>query len=196
MEYTLNHYLLVIEPSIVLKEKMAVHYTQFADTYDAAKQVRSNANISLVRFQQYEMMEARIMAPLTNIIQSFNHITIDINGFGSFPTHTIFFDIATKNELIALVKGVTTIRGMLTPTKDHKAHFITDPYIILANKLLPWQFEKGWLEMTNTPFSGRFIATDIKLLRKRATENYYRVIRNFSLLHKKVLPTIQGNLFI
>lgn len=196
MEYSLNQYLLVIEPSAALKEKMVVHYTQFAESYEAAAHVRPHANISLVQFQQYEMMEARMMAPLIRIIQSFNHITIDINGFGSFPTHTIFFNIATKNELILLVKAITAIRGLLTPDKDHKAYFITDPYIVLANKLLPWQFEKGWLEMSNTPFSGRFVATEIKLLRKRVAENQYRVVKKISLLHQKVTPAIQGHLFI
>ena len=116
--------------------------------------------------------------------------------FGSFPTHTIFFNIATKNELILIVKAIATIRGLLTPNKDHKPHFITDPYIVLANKLLPWQFEKGWLEMSNTPFSGRFVATEIKLLRKRVSEHQYRLVKKISFLHQKVAPAIQGHLFI
>ncbi|MFX6027897.1 hypothetical protein ABTE84_21350, partial [Acinetobacter baumannii] len=79
-----------IEPSAALKEKMLVHYTHFAENYEAAAQLKPYANISLVQFQQFEMMEARMMAPLIRIIQSFKPITIDINGFGSFPTHTIF----------------------------------------------------------------------------------------------------------
>ncbi|MBX9732505.1 MAG: 2'-5' RNA ligase family protein [Chitinophagaceae bacterium] len=196
MEYSLNQYILIIEPSAALKEGMAAYYTRFAENYEAAAHIRAHANISLVRFQQYEMMEVRIMAPLGRIIQSFNPIIIDIHGFGSFPTHTIFFNIATKNELIVLVKAIASIRGLLTPDKDHKAHFITDPYIVLANKLLPWQFEKGWLEMSHTPFSGRFVATEIKLLRKRASEQQYRVIKKIPLLHQKVMPAIQGHLFL
>jgi hypothetical protein len=51
--------------------------------------------------------------------------------------------------------------------KDHKPHFIDDPYITIARKLLPFQYEKGWLEYSHKSFTGRFVADGMLLLKRR-----------------------------
>ena len=46
----------------------------------------------------------------------------------------------------------------MTLNKDNKPHFMNDPHLTVARKLLPWQYEKGWLDYSHRHFTGRFIA--------------------------------------
>ncbi len=53
---------------------------------------------------------------------------------------------------------------------ENKPHFILEPYITIARKLQPWQYEKGWLEYSNRNFTGRFIADGMLLLKRPLDE--------------------------
>ena len=119
---------------------------------------------------------------------------VELNDFGSFPTHSIFLNVTSKNQIVDLVKSFRPIQHLLKINKDRKPHFITDPYINIARKLLPWQYEKGWLEMSNTHFSGNFLVDHLLLLRKRDGEKRYEVVKKFTLMNEKII-TKQGELF-
>jgi hypothetical protein len=51
--------------------------------------------------------------------------------------------------------------------KEHKPYFVEEPNLLIARNLLPWQYEKAWLEYSNKHFTGRFIADGMLLLRRR-----------------------------
>ena len=77
--------------------------------------------------------------------------------------------------------------------RDNKPHFITEPHLIIARKLLPWQYEKAWLEYERKDFHGRFIA-DHALLLKRKAGDKYRQVEKF--MFRGLKPEIkQGELF-
>ncbi len=83
---------------------------------------------------------------------------------------------------------------MLKMDKDHKPHFIDDPFITIARKLLPWQYEKGWLEYSHRNFTGRFIADSMLLLKRREGEKAYQIVQRFEFLNLPV-SIKQGALF-
>jgi hypothetical protein len=77
--------------------------------------------------------------------------------------------------------------------KDNKPHFITEPYLTIARKLQPWQYEKAWLEYQHANFHGRFIADHVLLLKRKAGE-YYKPVEKF--LFQGITSEIkQGELF-
>jgi hypothetical protein len=81
---------------------------------------------------------------------------------------------------------------------DNKPHFILEPHIPVARKLLPWQYEKGWLEYSNKHFTGRFIADGMLLLKRPVDEidNYrYQIVEKFQFQNLPVV-TKQGELFV
>ncbi len=69
-----------------------------------------------------------------------------------------------------------------------------EPYISIAGKLQPWQYEKGWLEYSNRHFTGRFIAEGMLLLKRAAGELKYQVVKRFEF-QNLLVGTTQGNLF-
>ncbi len=195
MEYLLNEYILSLPLSAALEESIQAVKKNFAAQYEAENATAGKASITILRFQQYEMAEPRFMPRLKSVLASEAPLFIELEGFGSLPTHTIYVDIQTKNGLKALLRRLTAVRAQITPDKTHKPHFITDPYVSLARKLLPWQYEKGWLEMQHTPFSGKCVLSSAKLLRKKPSDAFYQSLAVFPLAGEPVLQHTQGTLF-
>ncbi len=193
--YATAEYLLVIEPHEALREKIMQVKKYFADTYDCPSAATGKPNITLARFQQYEMIEQRVVHRLQLMAAAQASFVVELHDFGSFPTHSIHINVTTQTRIVELVKSLRPIQHLLKIDKDRKPHFITQPFITVARKLLPWQYEKGWLEMSHTHFSGRFVVEHLVLLRKREGEKRYEVVKKFALMNVKE-SIVQGELFI
>ena len=192
--YATAEYLLVIEAHEGLRIEIMQVKKYLAETYDCPAAAIGKPNITLVRFQQYEMIEQRIVHRLQLMAMAQASFVIELHDFGSFPTHSIYINVTTKTKIVELVKALRPIQHLLKTDKDRKPHFITAPYITVARKLLPWQYEKGWLEMSNTHFSGRFVVEHLLLLRKREGERKYEVVKKIKLMNVTESIT-QGQLF-
>lgn len=192
--YATAEYRLVIEPPEALREELLRVKKYFAATYDCAAAALGTPQITLLRFQQYEMIEKRIIHRLQLLVAAQDAFLVALDGFSSFPTHTICFQLTTQEAAKALVKSIRPIQHLLKIDKERKPHFITEPYITLASSLLPWQYEKGWLEMSHTHFSGKFMAEQLVLLRKRGGEKRYETVQRFVMKNEKMV-TVQGALF-
>ncbi|WP_237722039.1 2'-5' RNA ligase family protein [Sediminibacterium roseum] len=193
-DYATADYLLVIEPHAALCDEISKVKKKFAGQYDCPAAATGTPNITLARFEQYEMLEQKIVHRLELIARGHPSFLVEVNGFESYPTHSIFLNVVTKTQIVELVKALRPIQHLLKIDKERKPHFITEPHIGIANKLLPWQYEKGWLEMSNTHFSGKFMAEHLLLLRKRDGEKRFEVVRRFGLLNEKE-TVVQGELF-
>jgi hypothetical protein len=83
----------------------------------------------------------------------------------------------------------------MTINKENKPHFINDPYIAVARRLLPWQYEQGWLDYSHRHFTGRFIADSMLLLKRRVGNKSYQIVQRFQFMNLPV-ATRQGELFM
>jgi 2'-5' RNA ligase len=192
--YTTSQYLLVIEPHEALRTEIIGVKKYFAETYDCPAAATGKPNITLARFEQYEMTEHRIINRLQLVAAAQKSFVVELHDFESYPTHSIFISVTTKTQIVELVKALRPVQPLLKIDKERKPHFITEPHINIARKLLPWQYEKGWLELSNTHFSGRFVVDHFLLLRKREGEKWFETVKKFKLLNEKV-TTVQGQLF-
>ena len=121
---------------------------------------------------------------------------VELRDFGGFPTHTIYINVVTKVPVQKLVKSIKhESNRLMTLNKDNKPYLPEEPHITIARKLLPWQYERGWLEYSNKNFTGRFIADNMVLLRRPVGEIKYQVIRKFEFQNMPVM-TKQGELFM
>jgi 2'-5' RNA ligase len=193
-DYAAAQYLLVVQPHQALCDEIQKIKKHFAESYDCPAAASGKPNITLARFTQYEMLEQRIVHRLELIATAQASFLVELHGFGSFPTHSIFLNVTTKTQFVELVKSLRPIQQLMKMDKDHKPHFITEPFITIARKLLPWQYEKGWLELSNTHFSGRFVVDKMVLLRKRDGEMRYETVQTFRMMNVKE-EIVQGDLF-
>ncbi len=193
--YKIYEYSLVLNPHEALRDKIMQVKKQFFDTYRSASAVYSKPHITLVNFAQYQMLEDRLLDRLQIVAMGCPPVKIELKDYGGFPSHTIYINITSKLPIQNLVKNIRTEAQRLMKLNDeNKPHFVMEPYITIARKLQPWQYEKGWLEFSNRHFSGRFIADAMLLLRRPAGEINYQIVKRFEFQNLPV-STVQGSLF-
>jgi 2'-5' RNA ligase len=170
-----NEYLLILNPHEELRNKIQQVKKEFYDAYHGASHGAPTAlggkpHLTLVRFTQLALMEERIIQRLRAIAMGFCPFKVELKDYGSFPSHTVYIQVTSKLPIRGLLTEVRDIQRLMKLDKDHKPHFIEEPHIPIARKLLPWQYEKGWQEYSNRSFTGRFVADGMLLLKRRAGE--------------------------
>ncbi len=189
-------YLLVLHPHEELWNRIIKVKNEFADKYETDYARWGKPHITLVNFLQHEMTEPRIINRLKLIAMAFPAIKIELRDFGSFPSHTIYINVTSKLPVQSLVKNIRTeAQRLMKLNEDNKPHFILEPYVTIARKLQPWQYEKGWLEYSHKHFTGRFIASDMLLLKRPVGELKYQIVQHFEFENLPV-STVQGDLFV
>ena len=191
--YRLCEYLLVLHPHQDLVDKIAKVKEDFYEKYKAESAKWSKPQITLVKFSQLQMMEERIVNRLKSIASGLPAFTIELNNFGSFPTHTIFINVETKGSIQALVKNLKPAQAVMK-TKEVKPHFMDNPHLTIARGLTPQQYEQAWLEYSHLHFSGKFIAKNMLLLRRPEGMKGYQTVKEFEFMNMPVVTT-QGALF-
>ena len=198
--YRVYEYLLVLNPHEELRNRIIQVKKEFYDAYQASNAIGGKPHVTLVNFLQYEMMEERLVNRLKMIAMGYYPIKIELKDYGSFPSHTIFINITSKMPIQNLVKEIRAqAQRLVKLNDDNKPHFIMEPHIPIARKLLPWQYEKGWLEYSNKHFTGRFIADGMFLLKRPLDESdsyrmKYQIVEKFQFQNLPV-ATKQGDLF-
>ena len=197
--YRVYEYLLVLNPHEELRNRIIQVKKDFFEAYKASipKAFGSGKpHVALVNFLQYEMMEERLVNRLKTIGMGYYPIKVELKDFGSFPSHTIYINVTSKMPIQNLVKEIRAqAQRLMKLNDDNKPHFILEPHIPIARKLLPWQYEKGWLEYSNKHFTGRFIADGMLLLRRPLDDKKYQVVDRFQFQNLPVV-TRQGDLFM
>lgn len=193
--YRIYEYLLVLLPHQELRNKIMDVKKEFYEKYKAGTARWSKPHVTLVNYVQYEMLEERTINHLKNIAMGFHPIKIELKDYGSFPSHTIYINITSKVPIQGLVKTIRSeTQKLMKLDEDNKPHFILEPNLTIARKLLPWQYEKGWLEYSHRHFTGRFIANAMLLLKRPVGEFKYEIARRFEFENLPV-ATKQGELF-
>lgn len=191
--YRLCEYMLALQPHEELWNKIIKVKKEFAETYEAPSAEWGKPQITLLRFSQLQMMEERIINRLKMIAMALPAFKIELKDYGSYPSHTIYINVESKIPLQMAIRHLKTAQSLLK-TKEHKPHFMDNFFITIARQLLPWQYEKGWLEYSHKHFTGRFIANNMLLLRRAEGEKAYKPIAKFEFLNMPVVTT-QGQLF-
>jgi len=192
--YKYNEYLLVLNPNEDLRNKIVQVKKDFFEKYKAATSIYFKPNITLVNFIQFEMMEERLVNRLKTIATGYRAFTVELKDYGSFPTHTIFIKVESKQQIQNLGKELRAAQQLMTLNKDNKPNFINDPNLAIARKLLPWQYEKGWLDYSHRYFTGRFIADGMLLLKRPLEGRVYQVVQRFEFMNLPI-KTRQGELW-
>jgi 2'-5' RNA ligase len=193
--YRVYEYLLVLSPHEELRNKIMGVKKDFYDNYQAETARWGKPHVTLVNYLQYEMMEDKILQHLKTIAMGYHPIKIELKDYGSFPSHTIYINITSKVPVQSLVKQIRTeTQRLMKLNDDNKPHFILEPHLTIARRLLPWQYEKGWLEYSHKNFTGRFIADSMLLLKRPVGTLKYEIAKRFEFENLPVAIK-QGDLF-
>jgi 2'-5' RNA ligase len=191
----INEYMLVLHPHEELRNKIARVRNEFSETYKNSAALTGKPHLALVRFTQLEMMEERIVNRLKVIGMGFQPFKVSLKDYGSFPSHTIFINVTTKIPVQNLVREIKDAQRLMKLDNEHKPHFIDEPFIAIGRRLVPWQYEKGWLEFSHRQFTGSFIADNMLFLKRRLGDRSWQIAQRFEFMNLPV-TTKQGELFV
>lgn len=191
----LNEYMLVLLPHEELRNRVLQVRKDFYETYQAPSALAAKVHLALTTFTQLEIMEERIVNRLRTVAMGYHPFKVELKDYGSFPSHTLFINVTTKLPIQNLVREIREFQRLMKLDNEHKPHFLDDPHLAIARKLLPWQYEKGWLEYSHRHFTGRFIADSMLLLKRRAGDKTYQIAQRFEFMNLPV-STKQGELFV
>ncbi len=193
--YRVYEYLIVINPHEDLVNRISKVKEEFAVQFKAELATKTKPQLVIAAFSQYAMMEERILNNLRKLSMGFPPFKVELKDFGSFPSHTIYINVTSKLPIQNLVKEIRSQSQRLMKLNDeNKPHFMMEPHITIARKLLPWQYEKSWMEYSQKHFRGSFIAGSMTVLKRLAGEVRYKLIERFEFQNLPVL-TKQGELF-
>jgi 2'-5' RNA ligase len=192
--YRLNDYLLVISPNDELRGKIGRVRKEFNEKFNPSMPLTGKPHLALVHFVAYSMMEEKLVNKFHHIAMGMSPFKIELKDFASFPSHTIYINVATKSPVQNLVKELRAAQKLMKSDPEHDPHFIAEPFIPVARKLLPWQYEKGWLEYSHTHFSAKIIADGMLLLKRPLGDRSYQIVQRFEFMNMPV-ATRQGELF-
>ena len=146
-------YKLVLLPSNDIKDKIKLIQSDFAyqNKYSSAL---FPAQIHLLSFTQLVHLEKRVIQKLEMIATATKPFLVEFENYDSLPTHSIFFNISSKHLVTDLIKSIKTeMHQMLKLDEDNKPFYNTNPNVILAQKLKPWQYEQAIAKYTHSSFS-------------------------------------------
>jgi len=192
--YHLNEYLLVLSPHEELRNKILQVKKEFYESYKAPSAQWGRPHLTLVKFTQLEMAEERILNRLKTVAMGYHPFKVELKDYGSFPSHTIYINVTTKLPVQDLVREIKSAQRLMKIDNDHKPHFIDEPYLAIASKLVPWQYEKGWLEYSHRHFTGRFIADGMLFLKRREGTMAWQIVQRLEFMNLPV-NIKQGDLF-
>ena len=192
--YRLNDYLLVISPNEELRNRINTIRKTFNEKYRPAMPLTGKPHMALVHFVTWSMMEEKLVSRFQHIAMGITPFRIELKDYASFPSHTIYINVGTKTPVQNLVKELKQAQKLMKADPDHDPHFIAEPFIPVARKLVPWQYEKGWLEYSHLHFSAKIIADGMLLLKRPLGDKAYQVVQRFEFMNMPV-TTRQGELF-
>src|SRR4051794_28589992 len=192
--YHTYDYRLILAPHEALSEKIIGMKEAFAKKYKHSAAINTRPYLTLLKFMQLGVSEERIVNRLRTIATEQAPIQIELKDFGHYPSHTIYINVTSKVPLMNLSKALREAQSLLKFKPDNKPFFLNEPHLTIARKLVPWQYEKAWLEYSNTSFTGRFIANKMTLVKRKVDHLTYQHVADFEFQDTPVAGT-QGCLF-
>lgn len=183
-----NDYRLIIDTPSAVRKKIAALKTSFDLDYRGLVIAGGNPFIYLATFSQYESKELKVVDALSHIAMGFMPFKLHLKGFGSID----------DNEVFIKVDNAEIIQNLLGQLKQEEellagARFNIVPRVSVAQRLLPWQFEKSWPKYANKHISATFLADQMLLLKRMEGFRSWQVLKHMAF-QNQYMPAVNPGL--
>lgn len=191
--YRINEYRLVVPLPEALQDKVQHLRESLYEKHSIKSSFELKPALTLLHCHAFEQIEHRLTERLQHIALGMHPFKVELENFSAYPSHTIYIHVATRSPFNELVKELKKARWLMN-IPQHEPHFISEPHLILAQKLKPMKFIGLWMECEHKPFSGRFIADALLLLKRNAVSNRWEEVRRMEFMSLP-MAVKQGELF-
>jgi 2'-5' RNA ligase len=173
-------YLLIISPDSAVSAALFRIKHLYQSAYGCEYAASLVPHLTLVNFVQLERNERIIVKHFERFSKNIYPFDIQLNGFGGFPQRTIYAAVSNRQPIVKIVKDVQIkFSKLLQPIEHSKPHFIKNPHITIARRMLEPQYNQAWEEWKNREFNAAFRATEITLLKRNITGGKCKTIATF-----------------
>lgn len=192
--YRVNEYLLVLDIPEALRHKIERARKDLLEKYLIPQPATGRPHVALARFVLPEMLEEKMLYRLQVIAMAEKPFLVEMKDYGSYPMHSIYINIANQQRVLQLIKSLKQARRLMKHG-EQDPHFLQDPAIPLAGRIDKKIYVEAMKEYSHKHFSGKFVADAMLLLKRKAGEKKYMVLRRMEFQNLQV-NAAQGNLFM
>lgn len=156
------------------------------------KQALNKPHLSLIDFVQYESSEFRIANCFEKFAKSVSPTLIDLNGFGEFPTHTIYINVESAAPIRTIVQEMRhQFNSLLKQRIGLGPSYVDRPHLTIARGMDETQFHSAWKNWNNVRFEDAYVANEMLLIKREVDKKTlapitkYRPVKHFPFLGKK-----------
>jgi 2'-5' RNA ligase len=184
----LHEYLLVISPDNKVGKQIADIKNIFSEEYGCKNAARLKPHVTMINFLQYESTEYRILNCFEKFAKTICPFSIELNGFSSFDTHTIYAKLASSYEVANVVKAMRSkFKNLLESSESLKPKFITSPHLTIARGMTNEQYEMAWPRWKKKDFSAAFDVKQISLIKRELNPRDLLPISNYKPVQDFIL---------
>ena len=183
-------YFVAIVPPSPIYEEAFEQKVYFKTKYNSKASLNSPPHITLhMPFKWVEKNEDEIVSHLSTFVRENPPVTIQLNGFSSFPPRVIFINVEITSELERLQRNLARFfKRQLNLFNANYKELPFHPHLTLAFRdLKKPNYQKAWEEFVGKNYEATFLADKIVLLKHSGS--VWEVFQEFELQEvKKTLP--------
>lgn len=176
-----QYFVAIVPPSPIYEEALQ-QKEYFKVKYNSKASLNSPPHITLhMPFKWVEKNEDELVEELGRFALANTALTINLNGFSSFPPRVIFINIETTPELENLQKELHRhVKRKLNLFNANYKELPFHPHLTLAFRdLKKPNYQKAWEEFVDKNYQASFVADKITLLKHSGS--VWEVFRHFKL---------------
>ncbi|HTJ14987.1 MAG TPA: 2'-5' RNA ligase family protein [Dinghuibacter sp.] len=185
-------YMLVLSPDETLQERIG-RVRQTISEKTGIRNPGGKVNITLARWQAWDMMEERLTQRLRVLAMEQYPFQVQLEDFKGFPSHTTYIQVPTREPILRLVAGIRKNKRLMR-SEEADPYFISEPHLALNRGLTPAQYESAMQVLGPKHFHASFVADAMLLLKRRVGAQAYQILGRFAFEHLAVTAR-QASLF-
>lgn len=170
-------YRLIVPLGEVSQEAVAQIRRELHEKYCISQPFELKPSLTILHFHTYEGVEARLLERMQQVAARVDAFNVELQNFAT-SSDAIYIDVPAHRPFHELTRELKAVKSLIT-IPDHDPHFISEPRLLIAQNLKPFQFIRMWMDCEHRQFTEKFAANSMLLMKRSATHNRYEEIKRF-----------------
>jgi 2'-5' RNA ligase len=187
-DYGVQEYLLVVNPSKEVTEKIWQEKKKFKRDFYDPMAVITQPHITLATFLATEQMEETLRRWIQDICNAHPRFPVSLHNFSGFVPHAIYLKVQNAQPFKQLAKSLKSLDYFIRASECPPLKLATTPHLIIARSVSEETYFKalpGYLQRT---FQQSFIACELTLLKRATSSGRCETVHQFPLAPEQPAP--------
>ncbi|WP_276480615.1 2'-5' RNA ligase family protein [Paraflavitalea pollutisoli] len=178
-EHGLYEYLLVVDPDVPVRDKVAAEKQSFYDAFREKSSIGTGAHIIVASFLAREEMEGTLIRWIQRICDQVHPFRVTLNNYSGFPPHTIYLRVQDPTPFLHLNQQLKAVDDLVRSSSCPPVRLMAKPHLSLARRLPEPVYTKAMFCYSQKDFHETFMAQDLRLLRRAHQFDDCKMVNKF-----------------